>query len=193
MQGNNIVIYGPGAILRLANRNSQGNTPVTPSETEGRKGKGKRNSKGLITTKRWTPIAAQRTRKPQSPSSIQGKPTLRNFTGKINIINPVATFKGKFPKAVDNRFVQCTVKEEIPELSRVRRPGQFGHHSRLQDTEGNHTHSAICLLVKQKPQTRGVEDYGSSSSAPPTPQKFIPIEHGQQEVQPRIPTSSSNS
>ncbi|MBW0471222.1 hypothetical protein O181_010937 [Austropuccinia psidii MF-1] len=30
----------------------------------------------------------------------------------------------------------------------------------------------------------GLEAYGSSSSAPPTPQGLIPMEHGQQEVQP---------
>ncbi|MBW0486302.1 hypothetical protein O181_026017 [Austropuccinia psidii MF-1] len=38
-----------------------------------------------------------------------------------------------------------------------------------------------------KPQTRGLEGYGSSSSAPPTPQRPFSMEHGQQEVQPRIP------
>ncbi|MBW0488180.1 hypothetical protein O181_027895 [Austropuccinia psidii MF-1] len=35
--------------------------------------------------------------------------------------------------------------------------------------------------------TRGLERYGSSSLPPPTPQRFISIEHGQQEVQPGIP------
>ncbi|MBW0476457.1 hypothetical protein O181_016172 [Austropuccinia psidii MF-1] len=33
---------------------------------------------------------------------------------------------------------------------------------------------------------RGLEGYGSSSSAPPAPQRSIPIKHGQQEVQPSI-------
>ncbi|MBW0576621.1 hypothetical protein O181_116336 [Austropuccinia psidii MF-1] len=33
---------------------------------------------------------------------------------------------------------------------------------------------------------RGLERYGSSTSAPPTPQRFISMEHGQQEVQPGI-------
>ncbi|MBW0567610.1 hypothetical protein O181_107325 [Austropuccinia psidii MF-1] len=37
-----------------------------------------------------------------------------------------------------------------------------------------------------KPQTRGLERYESSSSAPPTPQRFISMEHGQQEVKPGI-------
>ncbi|MBW0481350.1 hypothetical protein O181_021065 [Austropuccinia psidii MF-1] len=31
-----------------------------------------------------------------------------------------------------------------------------------------------------------MEGYGSSSSAPPTPQRFVSMEHGQQEVQPCI-------
>ncbi|MBW0463433.1 hypothetical protein O181_003148 [Austropuccinia psidii MF-1] len=52
--------------------------------------------------------------------------------------------------------------EDREELSRVRRPGHLGHHSRWQDTEG-------------------LEGHGSSYSAPPTPQRFIPIQHGQQE------------
>ncbi|MBW0494877.1 hypothetical protein O181_034592 [Austropuccinia psidii MF-1] len=107
---------------------------MTPSETEGRKGKGKRNSKGLITTKKWTPIAAQRTRKPQSPSSIQGKPTLGNFTGKINIINPVATSKGKFPKEVDNKFVQCTVKGTLESQGTSQKKDQNFPESEDQDT-----------------------------------------------------------
>ncbi|MBW0587462.1 hypothetical protein O181_127177, partial [Austropuccinia psidii MF-1] len=37
------------------------------------------------------------------------------------------------------------------------------------------------------PQTRGLEGYGSSSPAPPTPQRPFSIKHGQQEVQPSIP------
>ncbi|MBW0513356.1 hypothetical protein O181_053071 [Austropuccinia psidii MF-1] len=49
-------------------------------------------------------------------------------------------------------------------LSRTRRPGR-GH----------------------KPQTRGLEGYGPSSSAPSTPQRPFSMEHGQQEVEPGIP------
>ncbi|MBW0471255.1 hypothetical protein O181_010970 [Austropuccinia psidii MF-1] len=73
-------------------------------------------------------------------------------------------------------------------LSRTRRPGRgsLGHSSGWQDTEGNHTHSAIHLPFPQRPQTRGLEAYGSSSSAPPTPQRSFPMENGQQEVQPSI-------
>ncbi|MBW0589094.1 hypothetical protein O181_128809 [Austropuccinia psidii MF-1] len=44
---------------------------------------------------------------------------------------------------------------------------------------------AIHTPIKQEPHTRGLEGYGSSSSAPPTPQRFISMEHGQ-EVQPGI-------
>ncbi|MBW0586550.1 hypothetical protein O181_126265 [Austropuccinia psidii MF-1] len=93
---------------------SQANTPVTPSEPEGSKGKGKRHSEGLITAKKWTPIDTQRNRKPKSSASIQGKPTLTTFTGKITIINPAETSKGKLPKSADNQFVQGTVKEPLP-------------------------------------------------------------------------------
>ncbi|MBW0526420.1 hypothetical protein O181_066135 [Austropuccinia psidii MF-1] len=92
---------------------SRANTPVTPSEQEGRKGKGKRHSEGLITAKKWTPIATQRSRKPQKSASIQGKPLLTACTGKITIINPVVTSKGKLPKLSDNKFVQGTVKETL--------------------------------------------------------------------------------
>ncbi|MBW0484819.1 hypothetical protein O181_024534, partial [Austropuccinia psidii MF-1] len=87
--------------------------PVTPSGPEGRKGKGKRHSEGLITAKRWTPITTQRNRKPQNSPSIQGRPTLTTCTGKITIINPVVTSKGKLSKAIDNKFVQGTVKDTL--------------------------------------------------------------------------------
>ncbi|MBW0551712.1 hypothetical protein O181_091427 [Austropuccinia psidii MF-1] len=92
---------------------SQANTPVTPSEPEGSKGKGKRHSEGLLTAKKWAPIATQRNRKPQSSASIQGKPILTTCTGKIIIINPVLIYKGKLPKAADNKVVQGTVKETL--------------------------------------------------------------------------------
>ncbi|MBW0517630.1 hypothetical protein O181_057345 [Austropuccinia psidii MF-1] len=73
-------------------------------------------------------------------------------------------------------------------LFRTRRPGtgHLGQNSGLKNTEGNHNHSAIHLPIQRKPQTRGLEGYGSSSSAPPTPQRLILMEHGQQEVQPSI-------
>ncbi|MBW0514418.1 hypothetical protein O181_054133 [Austropuccinia psidii MF-1] len=92
---------------------SQANTPVTPSEPEGSKGKGKRHREGLITKKKWTPIATQKSRKAQNSASIQGKPTLTACAGKITIINPVVSSKGKFPKSADNKSVQGTVKETL--------------------------------------------------------------------------------
>ncbi|MBW0567622.1 hypothetical protein O181_107337, partial [Austropuccinia psidii MF-1] len=92
---------------------SQANTPVTPSEPEGSKGKGKRHSKCLIIAKKWTPISTQRNRKPQNSASIQAKPTLTTCTGKITIINPVVTSKGKLPESADNKFVQGTVKDTL--------------------------------------------------------------------------------
>ncbi|MBW0466540.1 hypothetical protein O181_006255 [Austropuccinia psidii MF-1] len=73
-------------------------------------------------------------------------------------------------------------------LSRTRRPerGQLGHSGGWKDIEGNHTHSAIHIPIQQKPQSRGLEGYGSSSSAPQDPQRPFSMEHGQQEVQPGI-------
>ncbi|MBW0496923.1 hypothetical protein O181_036638 [Austropuccinia psidii MF-1] len=78
--------------------------------------------------------------------------------------------------------------EDREGLSRTRIPGRgyLLHSGRWKDIEGNHTHSAIHFPIQQKPQTRGLEGYGSSSSAPPTPQISFPMEHGQQEVQPSI-------
>ncbi|MBW0480634.1 hypothetical protein O181_020349 [Austropuccinia psidii MF-1] len=78
--------------------------------------------------------------------------------------------------------------EDREGLSRTRRPGRghLGHSGGWQNTGGNHTHPAIHFPIQQEPQTRGLERYGSSSSAPPTPQRFISMEHGQQEVQPGL-------
>ncbi|MBW0469363.1 hypothetical protein O181_009078 [Austropuccinia psidii MF-1] len=173
---------------------------MTPSEPEGSKGKGKRHSEGLITAKKWTPIDTQRNRKPQNSASIQGKPALTTCTGKSTIINPVVTSEGKLPKSADKKFLQRTVKGKYPKniknqpedregLSRTRRPGRgnLGHSGGWKGTEGNNTHPAIHFPIQQEPQTRGLERHGSSSSAPPTPQRFISMEHEQEEVQPDIP------
>ncbi|MBW0473081.1 hypothetical protein O181_012796 [Austropuccinia psidii MF-1] len=100
---------------------SQANTPVTPSEPEGSKEKGKRHNEGLITANKWTPIPTQRSRKPRSSASIQGKKTLTACTGKISIINPVVTSKGKLPKSEDNKFLQGTVKETLASTGTSRR------------------------------------------------------------------------
>ncbi|MBW0496614.1 hypothetical protein O181_036329 [Austropuccinia psidii MF-1] len=58
-------------------------------------------------------------------------------------------------------------------LSRTRRPGKghLGHSGRWQEIGESHTHSAIHLPIQQKPQTRILEGYGSSSSAPPSLQR----------------------
>ncbi|MBW0507168.1 hypothetical protein O181_046883 [Austropuccinia psidii MF-1] len=60
-----------------------------------------------------------------------------------------------------------------------------GHHSGWKDTEANHTNAAIHLPIQQEPKAKGLKGYGSGSSATQTPQIFIPMEHGQQAVQPR--------
>ncbi|MBW0509783.1 hypothetical protein O181_049498 [Austropuccinia psidii MF-1] len=79
--------------------------------------------------------------------------------------------------------------EDREGFARTRRPGRghLGHSVGWHKTEGNHTHSSIHFPIQQEPQNRGLEKYGSSPSAPPTPQRFISMEHGQQEVQPDIP------
>ncbi|MBW0523036.1 hypothetical protein O181_062751 [Austropuccinia psidii MF-1] len=71
--------------------------------------------------------------------------------------------------------------EDREGVSRTRRPGiaHLGHSGGWQYIEGNHTHSAIHIPIQQKPQTRGLEGYGSSSSAPPTPQQAFLMDHGQ--------------
>ncbi|MBW0553455.1 hypothetical protein O181_093170 [Austropuccinia psidii MF-1] len=76
--------------------------------------------------------------------------------------------------------------EDREGLSRTRRPerGHLGHSGGWQNNEGVNINSAIHTPIQWRPQTRGLERHGSSSSAPPTPQGLIPMEHGQQEVQP---------
>ncbi|MBW0472002.1 hypothetical protein O181_011717 [Austropuccinia psidii MF-1] len=95
------------------------------------------------------------------------------------------------PVHLRNLGFQRNQPDDREGLSRTRRPGRglLGHSGRWQDTKGNHTHPAINFPIKQEPQTRGLERHGSSSSAPPTPQIFISIKHGQQKAQPGIPIS----
>ncbi|MBW0491973.1 hypothetical protein O181_031688 [Austropuccinia psidii MF-1] len=92
------------------------------------------------------------------------------------------------PVHLRNLGIPRNKPEDRQILFRTRRPGtgHLGHNSGWQDTEENHTYSTIYLPIQQKPQKRGLEGYGSSSSAPSTPQRLIPMEHGQQEVQPSI-------
>ncbi|MBW0585962.1 hypothetical protein O181_125677 [Austropuccinia psidii MF-1] len=78
--------------------------------------------------------------------------------------------------------------EDREGLSRTRRPGRghLGHSGGWQNNEADNINLAIHTPFQQGPKTRGLEKHGSSSSAPPTPQGSIPMEHGQQEVQPGI-------
>ncbi|MBW0585505.1 hypothetical protein O181_125220 [Austropuccinia psidii MF-1] len=96
---------------------SQANIPVTPSEPEGSKGKGKRHSECLITAQTWTRIATQENRKPQSSASIQGKQTLTTCTGKITIIKPAVTSKEAFSsKGTSQRTEKaCPGPEDLEE------------------------------------------------------------------------------
>ncbi|MBW0523593.1 hypothetical protein O181_063308 [Austropuccinia psidii MF-1] len=77
------------------------------------------------------------------------------------------------PVHLRNLGFQRNQPEEREGFSRTRRPGggHLGHSSGWQDIEGNHTHLAIHIPIQKKPQNRGLEGYGSSSSAPPTPQR----------------------
>ncbi|MBW0464611.1 hypothetical protein O181_004326 [Austropuccinia psidii MF-1] len=97
------------------------------------------------------------------------------------------------PVHLRNLGFQRNQPEDREGLSRTRRSGRVHlvHSGGWQDTEGNHTHPAIHFPIQQEPQTRGLERHGSSSSAPPTPQRFISMEHVQQEVQPGIPLGRS--
>ncbi|MBW0488201.1 hypothetical protein O181_027916 [Austropuccinia psidii MF-1] len=66
-------------------------------------------------------------------------------------------------------------------FSRMRRPGRghLGHSGGWQDIEGDNINLAIHTPIQKEPQTRGLEGYGSSSSAPPTLQRPFSMEHEQ--------------
>ncbi|MBW0465944.1 hypothetical protein O181_005659 [Austropuccinia psidii MF-1] len=93
------------------------------------------------------------------------------------------------PVHLRNLGFQRNQPENREGLSRTRRlkRGHLGYSGGWKDTEGNHTHSSIHFPIQQEPQTRRLERYGLSSLAPPTPQRFISMAHGKQEVQPGIP------
>ncbi|MBW0537547.1 hypothetical protein O181_077262 [Austropuccinia psidii MF-1] len=78
--------------------------------------------------------------------------------------------------------------EDREGLSRTKRPGRghLGHSGGWQSNEGDNINPAIHTPIQQEPQTRSLEGYASSSSATPTPQRFVSMEHGKQEVQPGI-------
>ncbi|MBW0480736.1 hypothetical protein O181_020451 [Austropuccinia psidii MF-1] len=65
---------------------------------------------------------------------------------------------------------------------RARRHGSV-NYSGWWDTKGNHTYTSIHLPIQHRSQTRGLEGYESSSSAPQTPHRHILMEHGQNVVQ----------
>ncbi|MBW0543331.1 hypothetical protein O181_083046, partial [Austropuccinia psidii MF-1] len=78
--------------------------------------------------------------------------------------------------------------EDREGLSRTRRPGRahLGESGAWPNNEVDNINPAIHTPIQQEPQARGLERYGSSSSAPPTPQIFVSMEHGKQEVKPGI-------
>ncbi|MBW0519939.1 hypothetical protein O181_059654 [Austropuccinia psidii MF-1] len=82
------------------------------------------------------------------------------------------------PVHLRNLGIPRNQQEEREGLSRTRRPGggHLAHSGEWQDTEGNHTHSAIHCPIQQNPQTIGLEGSESSSSAPPTAQRSFPME-----------------
>ncbi|MBW0466660.1 hypothetical protein O181_006375 [Austropuccinia psidii MF-1] len=92
------------------------------------------------------------------------------------------------PVHLSNLGIPRSQPEDRKGLFKTRIPGSGHHgtHNTLQDTKGNHTHTTIHPAIQLEPQTRGLEGYGSSSTAPPSPQRFIPMEIGQHEVQPSI-------
>ncbi|MBW0525268.1 hypothetical protein O181_064983 [Austropuccinia psidii MF-1] len=153
-------------------------------------------SESLITEMKWTPIATQRSRKPQSSASIQGKPTLTACTGKITIINPVETSKCKFPKPLDNKFEQATVKGTLESQGTSQRTEKAFPEPEYLEEEALDTvvddttlRDIIPTLpfnfqFNRSPKTRGLEGYASSSLDPPTPQSSFQMDHLQQEVQP---------
>ncbi|MBW0520988.1 hypothetical protein O181_060703 [Austropuccinia psidii MF-1] len=83
------------------------------------------------------------------------------------------------PVQLRNLVVPRNHPEDREGLSRTRGTGRghCGSSGGLQDTEGNHTYCASHLSIQQNPQTRGLEVYGSSSSAPPTPERAFPMEY----------------
>ncbi|MBW0560824.1 hypothetical protein O181_100539 [Austropuccinia psidii MF-1] len=117
--------------------------------------------------------------KPSAPEGSKGKGKRHN-EGLITA--------EKSPVYLRNLGFQRNKPEDREGLSRTRRPGRghLGHSGGLQHNEGDNINPAVHTPIQWRPQTRGLERHGSSSSAPPTPQAPIPMEHGQQEVQPVI-------
>ncbi|MBW0536577.1 hypothetical protein O181_076292 [Austropuccinia psidii MF-1] len=78
-------------------------------------------------------------------------------------------------------FLTWSQLEERKGLFRCGRSG-FGQQGEWQDTEGNHAHTPINLPVKKRPQSRRLDRHGSSTSALPTPQRPVPVEHVTQDL-----------
>ncbi|MBW0559067.1 hypothetical protein O181_098782 [Austropuccinia psidii MF-1] len=74
------------------------------------------------------------------------------------------------PEHLKNLRIPRNQPEDREGFYRTRRPGgrHLGHSGGWKNIEVNHTQSAIHFPIQQKPQTRRLEGYGSSSSAPPT-------------------------
>ncbi|MBW0471349.1 hypothetical protein O181_011064 [Austropuccinia psidii MF-1] len=70
-------------------------------------------------------------------------------------------------------------------LFRYRSQG-IGQHCECKEALENHANTPIHLAAQQKPQKRGLDRYGLSSSAPPTPKRYVPMENETQEVQHRF-------
>ncbi|MBW0466277.1 hypothetical protein O181_005992 [Austropuccinia psidii MF-1] len=136
-------------------------------------------------------MGTQRNRKPQNSGFIQAN--LNKAHSKVNNLRTLSCLLLEntdiSPVHLRSLGFQRNQPEDREGLSRTRRPGggHLGHSGGWQDIEGNHTHSAIHISIQKKPQARGLERYGSSSSAPPTPQRPFLMEHGQQGVHPSIP------
>ncbi|MBW0486416.1 hypothetical protein O181_026131 [Austropuccinia psidii MF-1] len=79
--------------------------------------------------------------------------------------------------------VPRTLPQERTGIFRLRISG-LGKHGEWQETKGNHSNTPIHLPIEQTPQTGGMDRHGSSTSAPLTPQKTVPIENGKQDVEP---------
>ncbi|MBW0531828.1 hypothetical protein O181_071543 [Austropuccinia psidii MF-1] len=110
-------------------------------------------------------------------------------------MNPVVTSKGKLPKAIENKFVQGTVKAAGTFKSQgtsQRTEKAFTEPDDLEEdtldtvVDGKTLRDIIPTLPFTFQLNRVLEGYGSSSSAPITPQRSFLMEHGQKEVQPSI-------
>ncbi|MBW0475628.1 hypothetical protein O181_015343 [Austropuccinia psidii MF-1] len=75
--------------------------------------------------------------------------------------------------------------KDNPGLFSTRKSGS-GHHGGWQNTQGNHSHATIHLPIQQEPQTRGLEGYGSSSSAAQNLQRSVSMENVKQKVKTRF-------